>query len=209
MTEKNLRTIVYENIKSDLIRGKYNLTDRLNEKELMAKYQVSKAPIRDALIELCNEGVLKSVPRYGYTIVQYSDEYLTSIIHFRELVEIQYLVDYWDRIRDKDISELENLHKTTTSNVDKSQIENYWKANQDFHLKLASLYHDDFFYETLKMAMTKQMITFAQFYWNHWDKSVFNLYSHQHDSFIEALREGDKEKAVEELRIDIRSFMQK
>ena len=42
MTEKNLRTIVYENIKSDLIRGKYNLTDRLNEKELMAKYQVRK-----------------------------------------------------------------------------------------------------------------------------------------------------------------------
>ncbi|MGO4988348.1 MAG: GntR family transcriptional regulator [Gallicola sp.] len=208
MAEKNLRIKVYENIKKDLIRGKYNIYDRINEKELMAKYEVSKAPIRDALIELCNEGVLKSVPRYGYTIVQYSDEYLKSIIQFREVVEIEYLKKYWDRIQLEDIQNLEELHHSTTSDVDKSQIENYWKANQDFHLKLASFYHDEFFYETLKTAMTKQMIIFAQFYWNHWDKSVFNLYSHQHDSLIELLKNGDKEKAEKELKRDIQSFMQ-
>ena len=208
MAEKNLRIKVYENIKKDLIRGKYNIYDRINEKELMAKYEVSKAPIRDALIELCNEGVLKSVPRYGYTIVQYSDEYLKSIIQFREVVEIEYLKKYWDRIQLEDIQNLEELHHSTTSDVDKSQIENYWKANQDFHLKLASFYHDEFFYETLKTARTKQLIILAQFYWNHWDKSVFNLYSHQHDSLIELLKNGDKEKAEKELKRDIQSFMQ-
>lgn len=207
MTEKNLRIKVYDNIKNDLIRGKYSISDRINEKELMEKYEVSKAPIRDALIELCNEGVLKSIPRYGYSLVQYSDEYLKSIIHFREIVEVQYLNNYWDRIQEEDLKDLEKLHCSTTSDVDKSQIENYWNANQDFHLRLASYYHDEFFYETLKMAMTKQMIIFAQFYWNHWDKSVFNLYSHQHDSLINSLKEGNKEKAIEELKIDIRSFM--
>ena len=37
---------------------------------------------------------------------------------------------------------------------------------------------------------------------------AFNLYSHQHDSLIELLKNGDKEKAEKELKRDIQSFMQ-
>lgn len=204
-----LRDQIYESIKKDLILGKYNLEDPINEKELMMKYNVSKAPIRDALIELCNEGVLKSIPRYGYRIVRYSDDYLNSIVHFRSIVELEYLKEYWERLTEENIEELEALHLEQTTDVDKSQIDNYWRSNQDFHLKLASFYHDDFFYETLEQAMTKQMIIFAQFYWNHWDKSVFSLYTHQHDSLIQAFRGRNREKALEELEIDIKSFMKK
>ena len=46
-----------------------NATDEdmvLNEGRLMEVFQVSKAPVREALIKLCAEGVLQSVPRYGY-----------------------------------------------------------------------------------------------------------------------------------------------
>ena len=45
-----------------------NATDEdmvLNEGRLMEVFQVSKAPVREALIKLCAEGVLQSVPRYG------------------------------------------------------------------------------------------------------------------------------------------------
>lgn len=207
--EKNLRENIYHNIKSEIVRGTYKNVDRLNEKDLVNKYKVSKAPVRDALIELCNEGVLRSIPRYGYQIVNYSDDYLKGIIRFRKIVEIKYLDLFWESLGEKEIYNLESLHTSQTTDVDKEQIENYWKSNQDFHLKLASFYKDEYFYENLKNAMTKQMVVFAQFYWDHWDKSVFNLYSHQHDAFIQAIKEGDREKAFKELEYDIDSFIKK
>ncbi len=205
----NLREHVYNNIKLDIISGKYHLDDILNEKALMNQYNISKAPVRDALIELCNDGILKSIPRLGYKIVNYSKEYLDGILKFRLIIEPKYLNEYWDRLTEENIMELENLHKEQMDSSDKDDPVVYWHTNQEFHLKLASFYHDDFFYETLKNALNKQMLVFSQFYWNSWDKQVFNRYTHQHDELIDYLKNEKKKEAIKDLEDDINSFMQK
>lgn len=54
-----------------------NATDEdmvLNEGRLMEVFQVSKAPVREALIKLCAEGVLQSVPRYGYLVIRQQEK---------------------------------------------------------------------------------------------------------------------------------------
>ena len=45
----------------------------LTERELVERFQVSKAPIREALLRLCNEEVLTSIPRCGYVVVRIGD----------------------------------------------------------------------------------------------------------------------------------------
>lgn len=205
----NLREQVYSSIRLDIISGKYDLEDILNEKSLMNQYNISKAPVRDALIELCNDGILKSMPRLGYKIVNYSNEYLEGILKFRLLIEPKYLDIYWNRLSSDNIQELENLHREQMESSDKDDPVTYWRTNQDFHLKLASFYHDDFFYETLENALNKQMLVFSQFYWTSWDKQVFNRYTHQHDELIGFLKNGKKVEAIEDLREDIESFMKK
>ena len=208
MSEKtNLRNMVYKGIQKDILTGKYSIDSIINERELIEKYGISKSPIRDALIELCNDGILVSIPRYGYKIVYYSKEYYQNIVDFRLLVEPAQLEKYWDRLTDDDILELEKLHIEGTRNQDRDNIELYWKSNSEFHLKLASFYHDEFFYETLKKALNKQMVAFAQFYWGHWDRSIFSLYTEQHEDMIQFLKDRNKEKAIEELKIDIISFI--
>ncbi|WP_164995881.1 GntR family transcriptional regulator [Miniphocaeibacter massiliensis] len=205
----SLREQVYSSIKLDVISGKYNLEDILNEKTLMNQYNISKAPVRDALIELCNDGILQSIPRLGYKIVNYTNEYLDGILKFRLMVEPKYLEEYWDRLTEDDIKELEKLHEEQMENAHKDDPVTYWKTNQDFHLKLASLYHDEYFCEILKSALNRQMLVFSQFYWRSWDKQVFSIYTHQHDEFIEFLKNGDKEGAIKDLIKDIDSFMKK
>lgn len=205
----NLREQVYSSIRLDVISGKYNLDDILNEKTLMNQYNISKAPVRDALIELCNDGILKSIPRLGYKIVSYTNEYLEGILKFRLLIEPKYLDLYWERLTKENIEELEKLHREQMESSDRDDPVTYWMTNQDFHLKLASFYHDDFFYEILENALNKQMLVFSQFYWTSWDKQVFNIYTHQHDEFISFLNEGKRLEAVDDLTKDISSFMKK
>ncbi len=202
-----LRQKVYNSIKLDIVSGKYSRDDILNEKNLMLKYNISKAPVRDALIELCNEGVLRSIPRLGYVMVSYSKEYLDGILKLRKFLEPTYLEENWDRITDEDISKLESLHRKHLEEACREDPVSYWNTNMDFHLTLASFYHDEYFYEILENAFQKQMLVFSQYYWNNWRREVFDIYSHQHSEFLSYLKSRNREKAVLELRKDIEYFM--
>ena len=65
MAKMTLKEQVYNQIFDDIAQGKYQANDILTESKLMEKYQVSKSPVREALIELCKDEVIHSLPRLG------------------------------------------------------------------------------------------------------------------------------------------------
>ena len=54
--EMNLKEQIHHHLFSDIVNGVYTPGSILHEKNLMEKYGVSRAPIREALIQLCSEG---------------------------------------------------------------------------------------------------------------------------------------------------------
>ena len=70
MAEATIKSRVYNAVWNDIIDGAYDWNYVFNEKSLVEKYGVSKSPVRDALLELCKDNVLRSIPRYGYEIVR-------------------------------------------------------------------------------------------------------------------------------------------
>ena len=69
MSNTTLKENIYNSIWDGIVNGEYDSNYIFNEKALVEKYKVSKSPVRDALIELCSDGILRSIPRYGYEIV--------------------------------------------------------------------------------------------------------------------------------------------
>ena len=63
-----LKDRIYEKVLNEITEGYYQQNQIITERELIEKYGVSKSPVREALIELCNEKVLESRPRMGYQI---------------------------------------------------------------------------------------------------------------------------------------------
>ena len=63
-----LKDQIYEKVLNEITEGRYLQNEIITERELIEKYGVSKSPVREALIELCNENVLVSRPRMGYQI---------------------------------------------------------------------------------------------------------------------------------------------
>ena len=82
-----LKDQVYQNIYDDIIAGYYSEEDIITEGSLIEKYQVSKSPVREALIQLCSENVLRSLPRLGYQVVTISHKDVLDIMEYRLLVE--------------------------------------------------------------------------------------------------------------------------
>ena len=74
VTRDSLADQIHDRILEMIIRNPANEEQVLNEKRLVEAFNVSKAPVREALVRLCSEGVVHSVPRFGYVVDRISDE---------------------------------------------------------------------------------------------------------------------------------------
>ena len=87
----SLKNQIYTSILNDIIIGVYPPDQVINEKGLMEKFSVSRAPVREALIELCNEKVLYSIPYYGYKITPVTDTDVANVKAYRSVVECGFM----------------------------------------------------------------------------------------------------------------------
>lgn len=196
---------IYKNIVEEIIFGKLDGESVLTEAMLIKKFGTSRAPIREALIKLCNEDILFSIPRYGYKVKVYDKTYLDEIVKFRLNIEPLYLNENFDMISKEDILRIENK----IVNMDKKEfltpIE-FWQKTSVFHLELAYSYRDRFFYNTLKSILDKQLITFSKLYWSNWNATIDSKLSENHSSILNAIKKGNRKESVELLIMDINSF---
>ena len=77
---------VYNQVAQDIITGVYSPDTIITESMLLRKYDVSRVSVREALIELCKDNYLRSIPRTGYMLVTYSLEEAINIIDFRAAI---------------------------------------------------------------------------------------------------------------------------
>ncbi len=83
----SLTAEVYDKMRADLHGLVFGGNEFLNEDALAKRYGVSKAPVREALRQLCMEGVLVSYPRKGYLIASVPQQELAHVRHLRLLAE--------------------------------------------------------------------------------------------------------------------------
>ncbi|MDO5033368.1 MAG: GntR family transcriptional regulator [Eubacteriales bacterium] len=211
--DSTLSNQIYETLMHDIISGVFSPTDIINENTLVERFGVSKSPVRDALIKLCNDGILTSMPRVGYRLVYYSNYWLDCIKEFRLCIELHYLDKYWERIGDEDIRKLEVLHAANQeSNGEQADtaiasVTNHWLNNMNFHLAIAEALHDPHYCEVLQMTLKKLNVAYAQHYWSNWHDQKFPLDVSLHKGVIESIKANDKKSAIKFLRQDIDSFL--
>ena len=104
--QETIKSRVFDAIMNDILNGVYPQDHVFNEKVLVEKYGVSKSPVRDALLELCNEGVLRSIPRFGYIIVNIAEKQLREILELRVLIECDNLRQVFDTLSQEQIEHL-------------------------------------------------------------------------------------------------------
>lgn len=202
---KTLSERVYDSIVDQIIKGEINSSTVLTESSLVENFNISKSPVRDALVKLCHDDILMSIPRFGYKVQVVNKDYLEGIIRLRFNIEPRYLEMYFDKLTEEDFKRI----RASIAILDKDVLDNpfdYWQATCPFHLSLAFSYHDQFFYNTMQNILNKQLITFAQLYWNNWSAVSDTKMIDNHTVVLDAIEAGNKEQAVKLLEADIRSF---
>lgn len=201
-TKTSVKTFVYENIYNDILAGVYPVNSILNERFLVEKYGVSKTTVREALVQLCSEGILKNIPRYGYQLTMITPRELYEVCDFRTIIELAALDRTVQIITPEQIQQLIDHAKESKKNEGLQDIRRHWSSNMEYHLLLCSFCQNKFIYDSLNNALKFCSRGAIQYFNKSWgDSRSTNGYYHM--EMAVALQNNDIEKAKTILLEDI------
>ena len=202
----SLKNQIYTSILNDIIIGVYPPDQVINEKGLMEKFSVSRAPVREALIELCNEKVLYSIPYYGYKITPVTDTDVANVKAYRSVVECGFMQEYWRKLTPDAIERLSAMVKEDMAQKEAGDAITNWNNNLRFHLAFFEIYGNQYAYNNLRSAMSMQTRAYAQARWNEWHSHIFHDFPAFNGPILEAIQENQMDRALRLLRADIISI---
>ena len=203
---KPLTAKVYDFVYAAIINGEINANDLLSEARLAEQLNVSKAPVREALIRLCEENILQVMPRMGYRPIQITPAQIAKLVETRILLEGYMLQKSFPILTDVQITQLKYLLRRQRERVQTPQpVMERWQNNIDFHTMLAGFCGNDYLLDALKRTMKHCAGAAAQCFHSGYRKQENGLECH--DILLQKLEERNLEEALEMLRQDIQELL--
>ena len=101
-----LRDVVFQTLRSAILRGDLKPGERLMELQLASKLGVSRTPIREAIRMLEQEGLAITIPRRGAEVAKMTEKDMGDTLQIRRALEELAVVLVCDKITEEDVVEL-------------------------------------------------------------------------------------------------------
>lgn len=203
---KPLTSMVYERLYGEIVNGTITSNDILTESALVQKMEVSKSPVREALILLCEENVLKAIPRIGYQVIQITPNQMAKLIEARMALEPFMLERAWGAIGEVQIAQL--IHQRKQCKQDElinTSVRDNWRRNIEFHLLLGSFSGNDYLLEALNRTLRASARAVNQYFINV--RGIPQGDEDYHDRILYGIQSQDLELTMAALKEDIRQIV--
>ncbi len=124
---------VYVLIRRAITSGRYMPGQRLSERELAARYSVSRTPIREATFKLEQEGLITKLSRGGFRVPEFSAKDIEEIFNLRGILEGYAAGIVIDRITPDHICALEDNVEKSKRALANNRLEDLIALNTEFH----------------------------------------------------------------------------
>ncbi len=188
----------------DLILAKEILPgERIPENKISEKFGISRTPVRDAMRQLANEGLITIYPNRFAQVSEYSSDEIVQIGTLRlslETLAIKLAMLFGSRA---DFLELKEIAEKCETAYNSSDIAKRIAYDTDFHTKLAEISKN-----ALLIKFQKELYLRVQFIILHYPNSINNeqKYIGQHVKLADAMLAHDEEKAINLIVDHLSSF---
>jgi DNA-binding GntR family transcriptional regulator len=188
-------------IRSAVLSGEMRPGMRIRQELLAAHFGASRIPVREALKQLENEGLVVLAPNRGAWIADVNSDESIEVYKIREAVEPLAIFESVPNLTDADIHSLDatvrDLESVTT-------LEDYIQLDREFHLR------------TYSRARMPQLLAMVERFWNStqhfrrqfvketFAKDGLPFSDPQHLLLMDAIRGRDAEAAQVLVRLHIR-----
>lgn len=199
-----LKDMVYRKIIEMICNGELQSGTIITEKQLTEHFGISKSPVREALIQLCHDHVLTSIPRCGYQIITIHPMDIHNLTEIRLFLELGSLPKIIDRITPAQLDDLKLLNHQRELPPTEKDIWGSWNRNMEFHMYLLKIANNEYVLDTMQRILSACTRAYAQLYMIQKESVILpNDNTHSHSLITRAIEAHDLEAAQSSLREDI------
>jgi len=135
----SLRAKVTKELRAAVISGRMQPGAVYSAPVLAQEFGVSPTPVREAMVDLCSEGLVETVRNKGYRVTEVSDQDLDDITDLRLMIEPAAARRAVSAATEADIAALRQLADRIVEGARRNDLIDYTIADIDFHLTLLAL----------------------------------------------------------------------
>lgn len=179
-----------------ILSGQLKPGERLAEVALSQQYQVSRAPIREALRQLAHLGLLTITPNVGASVRVFARHEIEALYEYRIALESEAARLAALRVDDEGALRLNSMLLQHEKIMSAPDSEGYARqqGDTDFHHLIAVLSNSAFIIETLTQELYPQLMLLRQQHKNVQGRGQVALQEHQR--IVEAIQQHDAELAA-------------
>ncbi len=128
--KRHMKDVIYDAYLGRIQRGELTPDDRLVDTAIAAEFEVSRMPVRDALMRLTHEGYLASTTR-GFTLPTLEPRQILEIFELRRLLEPRAAALATHELTADDFERMQQAVTLSESTLETGDIEALYRASED------------------------------------------------------------------------------
>jgi DNA-binding GntR family transcriptional regulator len=188
---------LYETLAEEIITGTLVPGQRLEERELAERFEVSRTPIREALRGLQERGLVEIMPRRGIVVATISIERLQTLLEAQCELEALCARRASEAMTSMERQELELLHAQSAEQAKREDHVGYLETNRQFHSLIARGTHNDMLISMLG-DLRERLAPFRQAQSDV--ERRLEVAQREHDAVVRAVVDGKPEAAFVAMR---------
>lgn len=130
---QSLKDHVYDYIADQILKGNLLPNEKINENKICQELNISRTPVREALIQLSTEGVLENVPRKGFILKALNSKEAAEIYEVVGILDGYAAVLACPRLSEKILKDMEFYIDSMDLAISSGNYEMYYKQQEIFH----------------------------------------------------------------------------
>jgi len=136
LQHRTISSAVAEELRRRIVDGKFKSGFQLRQDALAAEFGVSRIPVREALMQLEAEGLVKIHPHRGAIVSELSTEEIDELFELRALLEPRLLKASAPHLTAADYDRLNGILQEYSSELRAMRISRWGELNTEFHMVL-------------------------------------------------------------------------
>lgn len=130
---RSLRELALEHLRENIVTGKLKMGQVLSERSISEELGVSKSPVREALAQLRDEGLVTIEPQKGAKVFSLSNDEVAQICDFRQAIETAAFELALERNPEQLSKDMKNVVAKMKKEQKQGKIASYLSLDTEFH----------------------------------------------------------------------------
>lgn len=191
-----LRTQVYQYLRAELVSGNLKPGAFLSMNALMKELNLSRTPLRDALLQLQSEGFVSFLPQRGIKVVELDQQDIENLYEILGALESRVYVSTAPSITPDHVKQMREINRQMADNMSDEQIYIYADLNVAFHKVYISL-SPNLPLRNLIENVRQRLFVFGK---KDWSPEMRKLNHSEHMEFMELIETGTPVETADYLR---------